>query len=144
MQLETSPTMNEENACKVATADYTYTDKKRFRKGLWFITCCYGCAISLLATQIEASYSQFLQADVPIQERKDIGLNAAFQTVFPIESYSGNAKLEYVHYELGEPAFDVKECKLRGLTYAAPLRVNVRLIIYDKDSTDSKAVKNIH
>ena len=64
--------------------------------------------------------------------RNDIGLHAAFKSVFPIVSYSGNAALEYVGYRLGTPAFDVKECQLRGVTYAVPLRVKVRLIIYDK------------
>jgi DNA-directed RNA polymerase subunit beta len=62
--------------------------------------------------------------------------------VFPIVSYSGNAALEYVDYRLGTPAFDVKECVLRGITYSAPLRVKVRLIIYDKESP-SKAVKEV-
>jgi len=61
-----------------------------------------------------------------------MGLHAAFRSVFPIVSYSGNVALEYVSYRLGEPVFDVKECQLRGLTYAAPLRVLVRLMIYDK------------
>jgi DNA-directed RNA polymerase subunit beta len=71
-----------------------------------------------------------------------VGLHAAFRSVFPIVSYSGNAALEYVDYRLGEPVFDVKECVLRGSTYAAPLRVKVRLIIYDKDSSN-KAVKDV-
>ena len=67
-----------------------------------------------------------------------MGLHAAFQSVFPIVSYSGTAALEYVSYELGTPVFDVKECQVRGLTYAAPLRVQVRLVIYDKDAPGSK------
>ena len=65
--------------------------------------------------------------------RQDTGLHAAFKSVFPIVSYSGNAALEYVSYRIGEPVFDVKECQLRGVTYAAPLRVKVRLIIYDRN-----------
>jgi DNA-directed RNA polymerase subunit beta len=73
-----------------------------------------------------------------------MGLHAAFRSVFPITSYSGNAALEYVHYRLGEPVFDVKECQLRGLTYAAPLRVLVRLVIFDKDAPGpKKKVKDI-
>ena len=69
------------------------------------------------------------------QQRGDpVGLHAAFRSVFPITSYSGNASLEYVSYRLGEPVFDVKECQLRGLTYAAPLRVKVRLIVLDKEA----------
>ncbi len=61
-----------------------------------------------------------------------------FKSVFPISSYSGNASLEYVSYRLGEPVFDVKECQLRGLTYAAPLRVKVRLIVLDKEAAGAK------
>jgi DNA-directed RNA polymerase subunit beta len=67
--------------------------------------------------------------------RRERGLHGALKSVFPIVSYSGNAALEYVSYKLGEPAFDVKECKLRGMSYGAPLRVKVRLVIYDKDSS---------
>ena len=82
--------------------------------------------------------------DKKIEERGDIGLHAAFQTVFPIVSYSGNAALEYVSYRLGEPVFDVKECQMRGLTYAAPIRVKVRLVIYDKEASGTpKPVKDI-
>jgi DNA-directed RNA polymerase subunit beta len=72
--------------------------------------------------------------------RKD-GLHAAFRSVFPIKSYSGNAVLDYVYYYLGEPVFDVKECQLRGLTYAAPLRVRLRLRIFDKESPGGTRVK---
>ncbi|MEW8664550.1 MAG: DNA-directed RNA polymerase subunit beta, partial [Candidatus Thiodiazotropha sp.] len=72
------------------------------------------------------------------------GLHAAFKSVMPITSYSGNAVLEYVNYKLGEPVFDVRECQLRGTTYAAPLRVLVRLVIYDKEApAGSKVVKDI-
>jgi len=97
----------------------------------------------LLATQLE-SFRSFLQADAKPEDRGDTGLQAAFTSVFPITSYSGNAALEYVSYTLGTPAFDVKECQLRGVTYSAPLRVKVRLIIYDKDAPASrKVVKDI-
>jgi DNA-directed RNA polymerase beta subunit len=71
-------------------------------------------------------------------KRDEIGLHAAFDSVFPISSYSGNATLEYVSYRLGEPVFDVKECQLRGLTYAAPLRVKVRLVVLDKEASGAK------
>jgi DNA-directed RNA polymerase subunit beta len=70
------------------------------------------------------------------------GLHAAFKSVFPIVSYSGNAALDYVSYRLGEPTFDVKECILRSATYAVPLRVTVKLVIYDKESSN-KAIKEI-
>ncbi|BBI47815.1 DNA-directed RNA polymerase subunit beta [Vreelandella olivaria] len=95
----------------------------------------------LLAIQLD-SYYDFLQQDRSPDERHEVGLHAAFKSVFPIESFSGNAALEYVSYRFGTPAFDVKECQLRGVTYSAPLRVKVRLIIYDRDSSN-KAIKDI-
>jgi DNA-directed RNA polymerase subunit beta len=95
----------------------------------------------LLAIQLD-SYYDFLQQDRAPEERLETGLHAAFKSVFPIESFSGNAALEYVSYRFGTPAFDVKECQLRGVTYSAPLRVKVRLIIYDKESSN-KAIKDI-
>ncbi|MGD8811845.1 MAG: DNA-directed RNA polymerase subunit beta, partial [Thioalkalispiraceae bacterium] len=119
---------------------YSFTEKKRIRK-------YFGRRASvlevpyLLAMQID-SYREFLQADTREEDYEDKGLNAAFKSVFPIVSYSGNAALEYVSYRLGTPAFDVKECQQRGVTYSAPLRVKVRLIIYDKDSKVEK-VKDI-
>jgi DNA-directed RNA polymerase subunit beta len=121
---------------------YSFTEKKRIRKDFGerhsILEVPY-----LLATQIE-SYRDFLQADKDNNARVEKGLHAAFKSVFPIVSYSGNAALDYVSYRLGEPAFDVKECQLRGLTYAAPLRALVRLIIYDKDSpANAKKVKDI-
>jgi DNA-directed RNA polymerase subunit beta len=85
-----------------------------------------------------------MQTEKTIEDREDRGLHAAFQSVFPIVSYSGNAALEYVSYRLGEPVFDVKECQMRGLTYAAPIRVLVRLVIYDKEASGTpKPVKDI-
>ena len=121
---------------------YSFTEKKRIRKDFGerhsILEVPY-----LLATQIE-SYRDFLQGDKDSDTRAEKGLHAAFKSVFPIVSYSGNAALDYVSYRLGEPAFDVKECQLRGLTYAAPLRALVRLIIYDKDSPASaKKIKDI-
>jgi len=115
---------------------YSFTEKKRIRKNFGkqpgILDVPY-----LLAIQLD-SYRTFLQADIPEDRRNDIGLHAAFKTVFPISSYSGNASLEYVSYRLGEPVFDVKECQLRGLTYAAPLRVKVRLIVLDKEAAGAK------
>ena len=97
----------------------------------------------LLATQLN-SYNNFLQADVKIDRRENMGLHAAFKSVFPITSYSGYTQLDYVNYVLGEPLFDVSECKLRGLTYAAPLKVKMRLVIYDKEApTGTQVVKDI-
>lgn len=76
-----------------------------------------------------------------LQNREDIGLQAAFRSVFPIESYSGNAALEFVEYSLGKPEFDVRECILRGSTYAAPMRVKIRLIIKDRETKSIKDVR---
>ena len=115
---------------------YSFTEKKRIRKNFGkqgsILETPY-----LLAIQLD-SYRTFLQADKAEEKREDIGLHAAFKTVFPISSYSGNAILEYVSYRLGDPVFDVKECQLRGLTYAAPLRVKVRLIVLDKEAAGAK------
>jgi DNA-directed RNA polymerase subunit beta len=119
---------------------YSFTEKKRIRKDFGklpeFMEMPY-----LLSIQID-SYNQFLQPGRKADQRDETGLHAAFRSVFPIVSYSGSAALEYVDYRLGEPVFDVKECVLRGNTYAAPLRVKVRLIIYDKESSN-KAVKDV-
>lgn len=90
------------------------------------------------------SYREFLQPDLE-NNRANMGLQAAFSSVFPIVSYSGHAILEFVGYHLGTPGFDVKECQMRGLTYAAPLRVKIRLVIYDKESSqpDAKVIKDV-
>ncbi|ACR14281.1 DNA-directed RNA polymerase subunit beta [Teredinibacter turnerae] len=119
---------------------YSYTEKKRIRKDFGKLPNVMEVPY-LLAIQLD-SYRKFTQADRPADERLDIGLQAAFKSVFPIVSYSGNAALEYVSYALGKPVFDVSECVLRGATYAVPLRVKVRLIIYDRESS-SKAIKDI-
>ena len=115
---------------------YSFTEKKRIRKDFGKQPGILGVPY-LLAIQLD-SYRSFLQADAPEESRKERGLHAAFKSVFPISSYSGNATLEYVSYRLGEPVFDVKECQLRGLTYAAPLRVKVRLIVLDKEAPGAK------
>ena len=121
---------------------YSFTEKKRIRKDFGKRPSILDVPF-LLATQIE-SYRGFLQADHAPDSREDLGLHAAFKSVFPIVSYSGSAALEYVHYRLGEPIFDERECQLRGATFAAPLRVLVRLVIYDRDApAGSKQVKDI-
>ncbi|MGR2740486.1 DNA-directed RNA polymerase subunit beta [Billgrantia sp. Q4P2] len=119
---------------------YSYTEKKRIRKDFGKLPQVMDVPY-LLAIQLD-SYYDFLQQDRSPEERLETGLHAAFKSVFPIESFSGNAALEYVSYRFGTPAFDVKECQLRGVTYSAPLRVKVRLIIYDRDSSN-KAIKDI-
>ena len=121
---------------------YSFTEKKRIRKNFGKRPTILDVPY-LLSIQVD-SYNKFLQTDKTIEAREDIGLHAAFRSVFPIVSYSGNAALEYVSYRLGEPVFDVKECQMRGLTYAAPIRVLVRLVIYDKEASGTpKPVKDI-
>jgi len=126
----------------MTTTQYSFTEKKRIRRDFGkrppILKVPY-----LLATQVE-SYRQFLQVEPKAEDRNEIGLHAALKSIFPISSYSGNAALEYVSYKLGEPPFDERECRTRGLTYGAPLRVLVRLVIYDKDSPASnKAIKYV-
>jgi DNA-directed RNA polymerase subunit beta len=126
---------------------FSFTDKKRIRKDFGKRPSILGVP-PLLSIQLD-SYKKFLQEDTAAgsrqDRREDIGLHAAFKSVFPIISYSGNAALEFLSYRLGEPVFDVKECQLRGLTYAAPLRVQVRLVIYDKEGSTAtkKIVKEV-
>lgn len=125
----------------VAHPHYSHAEKKRFRKS--FGTQADTMEIpNLLETQLK-SYRDFLTTDAQV-DLKNTGLHAAFSSVFPIQSFSGNARLEYVSYSLGEAAFDVRECKLRGLTYSAPLRVKIRLVVLDKDAPgDEKPIKDI-
>ena len=119
---------------------YSFTEKKRLRKDFGSMPKVMDIPY-LLAIQLD-SYRKFTQSDTPVDERGDYGLHAAFRSVFPIVSYSGNAALEYVDYSLGTPVFDVDECVLRGTTYACALRVKVRLIIYDKEAS-TKSIKDI-
>ena len=112
---------------------YTFTEKKRLRKSFASRTNTLPVPF-LLATQLE-SYRAFLQEGRTREERLNEGLQAAFTSIFPIESHSKNARLEYVSYTLGEPVFDIKECQQRGLTYCAPLRAKVRLVIMDKEAS---------
>lgn len=110
---------------------YSYTERKRIRKDFGkrpqILDVPY-----LLSIQIE-SFQKFIEHDPEGQN----GLEAAFRSVFPIRSYSGSAELQYVSYRLGKPIFDVKECQIRGVTFSAPLRVQLKLIIYDRESYNS-------
>ena len=124
---------------------YSFTEKKRLRKSFskrpeGVLPIPY-----LLSTQLE-SYRQFLQADADPDGRDLKGLEAAFKSVFPIESFNGSAALEFVSYRLGTPVFDMRECQQRGLIFAAPLRVKMRLVIYNKEegkSTGTKSIKEV-
>ena len=111
---------------------YSLTERKRIRKSFAKRANVQPVPF-LLATQLE-SYTAFLQAHVAPEGRRNEGLQAAFTSIFPISSHSGNARLEFVSFQLGEPPFDVKECQQRGLTYASPLRAKVRLVILDKEA----------
>ncbi|MGB9092595.1 MAG: DNA-directed RNA polymerase subunit beta, partial [Gallionella sp.] len=113
--------------------NYSFTEKKRVRKS--FAKRVGALPVPfLLSTQLE-SYAAFLQAYTPPEQRKNDGLQAAFNSIFPIHSHSRNARLDFVSYQLGMPPFDVKECRQRGLTYASPLRARVRLTIMDKEAS---------
>ena len=120
---------------------YSFTERKRVRKDFGKRRSVLD-APYLLAIQLD-SYHEFLQAENTPEQRELKGLHAAFKSVFPIESYSGDAGLEYVSYRLGAPIFDVKECKLRGNTYAASLRVKLRLVLYDKGAGGTRSVRDI-
>ncbi|HHA2579596.1 TPA: DNA-directed RNA polymerase subunit beta [Stenotrophomonas maltophilia] len=119
---------------------YSFTEKKRIRKDFGEQRSILEVPF-LLAIQVD-SYREFLQENVDPAKRTDHGLHAALKSVFPIASYSGNAALEYVGYKLGEPVFDERECRQRGMSYGAPLRVTVRLVIYDRESS-TKAIKYV-
>jgi len=112
--------------------DVSLTERKRIRRSFGKRPTVHKVPF-LIATQLE-SYAAFLQADKKPEERCNEGLQAAFTSVFPIVSHSGNARLEFVSYQLGEPPFDVKECQQRGLTYASPLRAKVRLVLMDREA----------
>lgn len=115
---------------------YSYTEKKRIRKDFGKRPQVLDIPY-LLSIQLD-SFQKFIEQDPDGQN----GLEAAFRSVFPIQSYSGNAELQYVSYRLGEPVFDVKECQIRGVTYSAPLRVKLRLIVYEREAPEG-TVKDI-
>ena len=119
---------------------YSYTEKKRIRKNFGTFAKVMDLP-NLVETQTK-SYSEFLQADLAPDSRKNQGLEDVFHSLFPIKSVSGNAALEYVSYELGKPAYNVQECLVQGLSYSAPLRIKVKLVIYDRE-TNFKEVKDI-
>ena len=115
---------------------YSYTEKKRIRKDFGKRPKVLDVPF-LLSIQLD-SFRKFIDIDPDGQ----YGLEAAFRSVFPIKSYSGNSELQYVSYRLGEPVFDVKECQIRGVTYSAPLRVKLRLVLYDREAAPG-TVKDI-
>ena len=90
------------------------------------------------------SYEKFLQKDVPIEKREDIGLQGVFKSVFPIKDFSETSSIEFVSYTLDKPKYDVDECRQRGMTFAAPIKVTVRLVIWDtNEDTGSQSIRDV-
>jgi DNA-directed RNA polymerase subunit beta len=120
----------------------TFTGRKRIRKFFGHIR-----EVAEMPNLIEvqkASYDQFLLIDAPEGGRPDEGLQSVFKSVFPISDFSSTALLEFVKYEFEPPKYDVDECRQRGMTFAAPLKVTLRLIVFDVDpDTGAKSVKDI-
>jgi len=122
---------------------YTFTERKRIRKS--FGSRDSVLQVPYLLQMQKDAYTAFLQADVPPKKRTHEGLQAAFESAFPIVSHNGYVEMKYIEYTLGKPVFDVRECQTRGLTYASAVRARVQLIIYDRESStkDSKVVKEV-
>jgi DNA-directed RNA polymerase subunit beta len=79
----------------------------------------------------KSSYDKFLQTNVPPSARQEIGLQAVFRSVFPIKDFNGTSELVFVSYNLEKPKYDVDECRARGMTFAAPIKVVIRLVVWD-------------
>ena len=120
----------------------TFTGRKRIRKS--FGRIAEVAAMPNLIEVQKSSYDKFLQADIPEEERGDAGMNGVFQSVFPIKDFAETAELHYVKFNLEDPKYDVEECQQRGMTYAAPLKVTLRLIVFEVDEdTQAKSVLDI-
>ncbi|MFQ5939562.1 MAG: DNA-directed RNA polymerase subunit beta, partial [Alphaproteobacteria bacterium] len=120
----------------------SFTGRKRIRKQFGRIP-----EVAPMPNLIEvqkSSYDHFLQRDVPAGARVSVGLQEVFRSVFPIKDFSDRAQLEFVKYEFEDPKYDVEECQQRGMTYAAPLRVTLRLMVWDVDEeTGSRSIRDI-
>ncbi len=117
-------------------------NRHRIRKSFGAITAPLDVP-DLLQIQKD-SYGRFLQRDVPPDQRGKEGLEAVFRSIFPISDFSGSSTLEYVHYRLGDPKYDVEECRVRGVTFACPVRVALRLIIWEKEEgSETKHIRDI-
>lgn len=120
----------------------SFTGRKRVRKSFGRIPTVAPMP-NLIEVQ-KSSYSQFLQLGVPASKRTDTGLQEVLKSVFPIKDFSGRGELEFVKYELDEPKYDVDECIQRGMTYSAPLRVTLRLVVWDIDEdTGARSIRDI-
>ncbi len=115
----------------------------RKRPRVDFGQCPDSLPVPPLLRDILMSYNNFLQVGVAPEIRQKIGLEEAFQSVFPIVSFSGYSELHYLGYRLGEPPFSLKECQSKGFSFTAPLRVTVRLVVFDKESKDARVVKSV-
>src|SRR5512143_1700827 len=120
----------------------SFTGRKRVRKDFGRIP-----EVAQMPNLIEvqrSSYDQFLQMNVPPSARQHVGLQEVFSSVFPIRDFSERAVLDFVSYELEQPKYDVEECQQRGMTYAAPLKVTLRLTVFDVDETTGvKSIRDI-
>src|ERR1700691_5801468 len=120
----------------------SFTGRKRIRRSFGRIP-----EVAPMPNLIEvqkASYDHFLQMDVQAEQRGSVGLQEVFKSVFPIRDFSERARLEFVRYELEPPKYDVEECQQRGITFAAPLKVTLRLVVWDVDEdTKSRSIRDI-
>src|SRR5215467_10704043 len=120
----------------------SFTGRKRIRKSFGRIP-----EVAPMPNLIEvqkSSYDHFLQKGVPAERRNSVGLQEVFKSVFPIRDFADRARLEFVRYELEEPKYDVEECQQRGITFAAPLKVTLRLVVWDVDEeTGSRSIRDI-
>ena len=120
----------------------SFIGRKRVRKNFGRIPTV--APIPNLIEVQKSSYDQFLQAGIPQNKRTDTGLQEVFKSVFPIKDFTGRGELEFINYELDEPKYDVEECIQRGLTYAAPLRATLRLVVWDTDEdTGARSIRDI-
>jgi DNA-directed RNA polymerase subunit beta len=120
---------------------YNYTERKRIRKS--FGKRASVLNVPYLLTMQRESYTAFLQKDVPPAQRKPEGLQAAFLSAFPIVSHNGFVEMRFVEYNMARPAFDVRECQQRGLTFASAVRARLQMTIYDRESHPQKVVREI-
>ena len=120
----------------------SFTGRKRIRRSFGRIP-----EVAPMPNLIEvqkSSYDHFLQMGVPPERRTSVGLQEVFKSVFPIRDFADRARLEFVRYELEEPKYDVEECQQRGITFAAPLKVTLRLVVWDVDEeTGSRSIRDI-
>ena len=120
----------------------SFTGRKRIRK--YFGHLATAVEMPNLIEVQKTSYESFLQREVPVQDRDDSGLQEVFKSVFPIHDFSERGTLEFVSYEFEDPKYDVEECQQRGMTYAAPLKVTLRLVVWDVDEeTQSRSIRDV-